>query len=138
MAVFSFFLIYSFVLFETKAVFSEDIRQCNFIEKELRFSCYRSIIEKHYKGNLEKFLGKIENDTPLIFKGKDTSYAIFGTNCHTFYHAAGDFIATNNIESDIQSALNLCSLACTDGCMMGLYKRIALQNGFSTNLLKEF
>jgi len=118
--------------------FSKDIEQCNFIEKELRFSCYRSVIEKYKEDDLEKFLGKIENDVDLTFKGKDTSYAIFGTNCHTFYHAVGDFIASNNTELDTQSALDHCSLSCTNACMMGLYKRTALKNGFSSDLLREF
>ena len=83
-------------------------------------------------------MSKVENDADLTFKGKDTSYAIFGTNCHTFYHAVGDLIATESTEPDIQSALNNCSLSCTNGCMMGLYKRTALENSFPTDLLKEF
>lgn len=130
--------VYYFVPREVLGGFSRDIEQCNFIEKQLRFSCYRSVVEKYYKGDLEKFLSKVKNDASLTFKGKDTSYAIFGTNCHTFYHAVGDFIATNNTEPDIKSALNHCSLSCTNGCMMGLYKRTALENGFPTDLLKEF
>ena len=133
-----FIAVYYFAPREVLGEFSKDIEQCNFIEKQLRFSCYRSTVEKYYEGDLEKFLGKMENDASLTFKGKDTSYAIFGTNCHTFYHAIGDFIATNNTEPDIQSALNHCSLSCTNGCMMGLYKRTALKNGFPTDLLKEF
>jgi len=132
------FLGYSLFFSEAKVVFSKEIESCNFIEKELRFSCYRSVMEKYYEGNLEKFLGKVKNDVSLTFKGKDTSYAIFGTNCHTFYHALGDFIATNNAEPDMQSALNHCSLSCTNGCMMGFYKRMALEKGFPIDLLKEF
>jgi hypothetical protein len=124
---------------EARGSFSQDIEQCNFSEKQVRFSCYRSVIEDYYKGgDIESFLNKIENDIDLSFKAKDTSYAIFGTNGHTFYHALGDFIATKNTEPDIESALKLCSLAHTNGCMMGLYKRIALEKGFPTDLLKEF
>ena len=133
-----FVAVYYFAPREVRGEFSKGIEQCNFIEKQLRFSCYRSVIEKYYKGDLEKFLGKIENNASLTFKGKDTSYAIFGTNCHTFYHALGDFVATNTVEPDMQSALNYCSLSCTSGCMMGLYKRTALKNGFPTDLLGEF
>jgi len=134
----AFATVYYFVSREAREEFSRDIENCNLVEKELRFSCYRTVIGKYYKGNFEKFLGNIESNTDLTFKGKDTSYSIFGTNCHTFYHALGDFIATNNTEPNIQSALNHCSLSCTSGCMMGLYKRTALANGFPTDLLREF
>lgn len=129
---------YYFVSDGMQGKFAQEIASCSLIEKQLRFSCYRNIIEEYYQGDLEKFLENIENDAVLTFKGKDTSYAIFGTNCHTFYHAVGDLIATESTELDIQSALNDCPLSCTNGCMMGLYKRIALENDFSTDILKEF
>lgn len=131
-------IVYNLAPASVEERFSEDIEKCNFIGKELRFSCYRSTIEKYYKGDSEKFLESVENDATLSFKGKDTSYAVFGTNGHTFYHALGDFIATKNTESEIQSVLRLCPLAHTNGCMMGLYKRIALERGFPTDLLGEF
>jgi hypothetical protein len=133
-----FMAVYYFAPREVLGEFSNDIEQCNFIEKQLRFSCYRSVIEKYNEGDLDKFLEKIENNTDLTFRGKDTSYAIFGTNCHTFYHAVGDFIASSNTELDTQSALDHCSLSCTNACMMGLYKRTALENDFSSDLLGEF
>jgi len=129
----------NFVPVGVEGKFSKEIEQCNFLEKQLRFSCYRSAIEHYYKGgDIKGFLDKVENNANLTFKGKDTSYAVFGTNSHTFYHALGDLIATKNTEPDIQSALKLCSLAHTNGCMMGLYKRTALEKGFPTDLLKEF
>ena len=124
---------------EVQGKFVQEIANCNFVEKQLRFSCYRNVLENYYKGgDIKSFLDKVENNASLSFKGKDTSYAIFGTNSHTFYHAVGDFIAINNREVDIQSALNLCSRSSTNGCMMGLYKRTALEAGFPTDLLKEF
>jgi len=127
-----------FASLEVREDFSKEIEQCNFVEKQLRFSCYRNALESYYTGgDVKSFLDKIENNADLSFKGKDTSYAIFGTNAHTFYHAVGDFIAIYRT-SDIQSALNLCSRSSTNGCMMGLYKRTALKKGFPTDLLKEF
>lgn len=113
------------------------VYQCNSVAPELRFSCYRSEIEKYYKGSIKNFINNTENN-PLSFKSGDSSYAIFGTNCHTFYHAIGDFIGENVNSSDISSSLSLCPLSCTSGCMMGLYKRTALKNNFSTGLLKDF
>jgi len=137
-AAFVFAAVYYIASREVQGQFSKDVEQCNFVERQLRFSCYRSVIEKYYEGDLKEFMEKTENNADLTFKGKDTSYAIFGTNCHTFYHALGDLIATNYTEPDVQSALKHCSLSCTNGCMMGLYKRTALGNGFPTDLLKEF
>ena len=136
---FVFIIAYNFEPAGMGGKFNEEIGQCNNVEKQLRFSCYRNVVENHYKGgSIKSFLDRVENDADLSFKHKDTSYAIFGTNGHTFYHALGDFIAAKNTEPNIQSALELCSLAHTNGCMMGLYKRTALENGFPTDLLKEF
>ena len=37
--------------------FNEEIEQCNNVEKQLRFSCYRNVVENHYKGgNIKSFL----------------------------------------------------------------------------------
>ena len=65
------------------------------------------------------------------------SYAIFGTNCHTFYHAAGDFMATYSNES-VQKILDLGPTTCTNGYTMGVYKRLALKNHYATDTFKEF
>ena len=57
-----FMAVYYFAPREVLGEFSNDIEQCNFIEKQLRFSCYRSVIEKYNEGDLDKFLEKIENN----------------------------------------------------------------------------
>ena len=132
------FAIYYGIFADAERKFVREIEGCNLIEKELRFSCYRKVLEKYYEGEFENFLEDIKNNASISFKGKDTSYAIFGTNCHTFYHAVGDFIATNNTEDAVRSSLDYCPLSCTNGCMMGLYKRIALENNFTTEILEEF
>lgn len=115
---------------------------CNAAPKELRFSCYRKLIAEFYKrtepNNLEDFVKKLEELNALTFKSEDSSYAIFGTNCHTFYHALGDFIATYADNLGIEETIRYCPLTCTSGCTMGLFKRSALANRFSTDLLKRF
>ncbi|MEX2028514.1 MAG: hypothetical protein WD988_03410 [Candidatus Curtissbacteria bacterium] len=121
---------------------SKGISGCNTVETNLRFSCYRSVIEKSYKGDLEGFSKKIQNDKSLSFEvkfanNKDISYAIFGTNCHTFYHAAGDFVATYS-DKDVKTILSMGTPNCTSGYTMGVYKRIALKKHFDEETLKEF
>jgi hypothetical protein len=118
--------------------FSRHIQKCNFEPKEARFSCYRSSIEKFFKDDLDEFYSHVENSNNLTFTNEDRSYAIFGTNCHTFYHAVGDYIASNTKGLPLDSAINYCPKTCTSGCVMGLYKRKALQNSFATDLLKDF
>ncbi len=125
--------------------FNAAVSLCNAVETRLRFSCYRSNIERHYRGNLAGFLEKLKTDKKSfkfdsIFKNEKVSYAIFGTNCHTFYHAVGDFIAANTTlkEVDIKEALDYCPSTCTAGCTMGLYKRTALDSSFSIDLLRRF
>lgn len=133
------FLIFFFFGRNGSNRFSREASSCNSIATEFRFSCYRAILEKHYSGNLEGYLQKIENDTNLNFKvGADISYAIFGTNCHTFYHALGDFVATYDDDKSLETLLAYGPGTCTAGYTMGLYKRIALKNYFSTDVLKKF
>lgn len=115
--------------------FSKEIGFCNKVASELRFSCYRSILEKHSeRKSVEHLLNFIENQRDIRFKGNDASYAIFGTNCHTFYHAVGDFVGTHT-KGDIAHHLQQGSTRCTSGYMMGFYKRTALQQGFTKEIL---
>lgn len=121
--------------------FPASVAACNEVETNIRFSCYRAVIEKYYKKNIEAFALELKNNHRLSFEamyeenGK-ISYAIFGTNCHTFYHAAGDFIATYSNES-VQKILDLGPTTCTNGYTMGVYKRLALKNHFSEDVFKE-
>ena len=121
-----------------KGEFSNYISECNSVSQESRFSCYRSGIEKYHKDEPMKFILELKNDNLLTFKGDDASYALFGTNCHTFYHAVGDFIAEHITSSNMSHLYRMCPTACTSGCMMGVYKRYALKNNFPTDLLKSY
>lgn len=142
-------LITSFVLPENSvsgasaSAFSQENQKCNTIPKNLRFSCFRANIEKHFTGNVEDYIQTIKNDKTIRFETRsknnsDISYAIFGTNCHTFYHALGDFVATHKTTDDLTTLINLGPTTCTNGYTMGLYKRTALEKKFPQDLLVEF
>lgn len=138
-------LIYAFRAREDQ--FMSRTKRCNEEAKELRFSCYRSVIERNYAGKLPEFVNRLKREgdrlekalsqlTGTSYQG-DAAYAIFGTNCHTFYHAAGDFIATYST-ADIATQLGYGPTTCTNGFTMGVYKRIALKEHFSLDMLKKF
>lgn len=118
--------------------FFTDAERCNTQNQALRYSCYRATIQKYFTGNLSSYVSAIHSAKNLSFKARDNSYAIFGTNCHTFYHALGDFIASNVPADDIQNAVNLCPLGCTQGCVMGVSKRLSLRNHYKTDFFKTF
>lgn len=122
--------------------FVSEIMTCNKAPSTLRFSCYRSVIEKYYKGDVPSFVNELKNDKDIAFEeafttNRKISYAVFGTNCHTFYHAAGDYIATYS-KDDLKTMLSFGPTRCTNGYTMGLYKRIALKNNFSDDILNQF
>lgn len=117
--------------------FAIAVENCNAAASELRFSCYKSALENQYHGTLFDLKKWVEGNTRLSFRGKDASYAIFGTNCHTFYHAVGDIIAERGQDQDIATLVNNCPNTCTSACVMGLYKRTALINNFATPLLSR-
>lgn len=127
---------------DTQLAFAKEIIICNGVPKEFRFSCYRASIEKFYGKkqfkSTKELKRQILSNSSLNFHSGDSSYAIFGTNCHTFYHALGDFIATYSDISDLENQLNQGPSDCTAGFTMGLYKRMALKNKFQTDLLKKF
>jgi hypothetical protein len=126
----------SFLQESKNTVFADKITQCNSVIANQRFSCYRTAIESYYQGRTPEDDADIA--AVLSFRSDDSSYAIFGTNCHTFYHAFGDYIATYAKDLSLEDELNICPYSCTSGCTMGLYKRLALKNGFSNDLLKDF
>lgn len=133
-----------FSVVKSKDSFTQEISQCNSSKTEFRFSCYRKVIEKYYGTNLKGFSKFIGSNKDYSFekafedKGQ-ISYAIFGTNCHTFYHAAGDFVATHTKGDKVKLLLSRGGTSsCTNGFTMGLYKRLALENHFSTDLLNKF
>ncbi len=124
------------------ATFSSDIQKCNSVETNLRFSCYRATIEKYFIGNVPGFLDELKKKHALSFEASyadngKISYAIFGTNCHTFYHAAGDFVATYS-KDDLKKMVDEGPQTCTSGYIMGVYKRVALVNHYDENVIKQF
>lgn len=119
------------------------IQKCNEASYILKFSCYRSGIEKYYKDYPQRFIRNIQEYPKIAFRNKGYSnYAIFGTNSHTFYHAAGDFIAENmaiegNDSIGVSHLLKKCPpISMTTGCVMGLYKRLGLKSHHSTEFLR--
>ena len=122
--------------------FEKDLEKCNGLEKQLIFSCYRSSLEKYFGENPAKLSNYLNDDKKLKFEHRsadgNVSYAIFGTNCHSFYHAAGDFIASHSDVKDLKSLVEKAPTRCTNGYTMGLYKRFALANNFDMDLLKSF
>lgn len=122
--------------------FAQSVKACNTTPTQERFSCYRKAIDTYYKENHQGFLAALKDEGKnLSFNvdgGKaDLTYAIFGTNCHTFYHAVGDFMATYSTD-DVATLVEGGPIHCTNGYTMGVYKRLALKNHFSTDLLKKF
>jgi hypothetical protein len=121
--------------------FPSRVKLCNTMPEILRFSCYRSTIEQYFGKDTITFGEWIHSHQNISFetakKGGKVSYAVFGTNYHTFYHAAGDYIATYNRGKDILYVRNLGASTCTNGYIMGLYKRLALQQKFSLDYIKK-
>ncbi len=112
------------------------VSDCDKVAKELRFSCFRSAVDKYYQGKPADETYSLQSK--LNFHSDDTSYAIFGTNCHTYYHALGDYIATHSpTEPDPADKLSACPQDCTSGCTMGLYKRLALENNYALPYIKN-
>lgn len=132
-----FFYIYS----APAPTLEKDVYSCGRADPHLRFSCYRAALEKYFPpaGDPEQYVRALEKNTELSFKAvENKEYAIFGTNCHTFYHAVGDFVATHAGDKALQELLAYNSGKCTAGYTMGVYKRLALVDGYPTPLLKSF
>jgi hypothetical protein len=122
--------------------FEAEVKKCNSFAKNLVFSCYRSSMEKYFAGDPSKITPYLRDDKRLTFdhvaKDGNISYAVFGTNCHTFYHAAGDFVASHSDVKNLKSLIDDAPLKCTNGYTMGLYKRFAIANNFDMDLLSRF
>lgn len=134
------FSTYFYSSYKLKSLESE-IKECNVVARELRFSCFRASLENHFqksKSSLEDFIISVKNNKKLLFKSDDNSYAIFGTNCHTFYHALGDLAATYSGTDKLEEFLKIGPSGCTAGYTMGLYKRLALKDYYSLDLLKRY
>lgn len=128
-----------------KGSFASEVKVCNRVATQLRFSCYRAAIERHYKNNPRSFIERLKSDKDLTFESKtsennEITYANFGTNCHTFYHASGDFVATHiaKLGDSVKKLLSYGPTTCTNAYTMGLYKRLAIKNNYPMKLLQEF
>lgn len=127
-----------------KYSFAQSVESCNATSTQERFSCYRKTIDAFYKDNPQGFLKALkseEKNLSFTATGADEgniTYAIFGTNCHTFYHAVGDFMASYGSIGDVKTMIDQGPTNCTNGYTMGVYKRLALRNHFDTALLKKF
>ncbi len=126
---------FSRVLSNAQERFAAEVSRCNRKEKELRFSCYQKALAAYSTADLRVLRESIEKNRYLNFEGADVSYAIFGTNCHTFYHAVGDTVAKRGAGGSTKELVDYCSAACTSGCVMGLYKRLALAYDFSDEIM---
>lgn len=121
-----------------KYEFASQIDKCNETDTENRFSCYRNVLEKYYDGSLDNLTTWVEGNKHISFENRNYDYAIFGTNCHTFYHAMGDYVATKGDGKKIDTLVDYGTNKCTSGYIMGLYKRVALQNQFDSQILSKF
>lgn len=124
--------------YKDKNRISNPISECNSLPPEFRFPCYKNELQKYAKDNPADFVDTAEKLVKYTHLDNTSDYAIFGTNCHTFYHAVGDMLAENYYEDNLKSLKSLCPLTCTSGCMMGLYKRTALIANYSNDVLKSF
>ncbi len=106
--------------------------------KEERFSCFRRALEEYWKNEpVEEYVHDVEK-LPLVFKNAgEAAYAIFGTNCHTFYHALGDFAAAHSEGMSLKDLFDAGSADCTAGYMMGLHKRMALMHNYSDDIMRS-
>lgn len=111
------------------------ILRCEDTVANERFSCFRAALERHAPAD---DIARFVEDASHAFSRRDTfasDYAVLGTNCHTFYHALGDFVATHAQELPLRDQFALGTDACSGGYVMGLYKRLAYAGGFDDALL---
>ncbi|MEM3086398.1 MAG: hypothetical protein QXT68_04575 [Halobacteria archaeon] len=60
----------------------------------------------------------------------------FGNNCHTFYHAVGEFIA-ENLAQEPERAMALAPPTCTGGAYMAILHRLHLVHGYDPEMLRR-
>lgn len=116
-----------------------EVDACRGLGRAELFSCYRSVLGRHFDGDLLIYLQDIQS-AELTFKDDATKgepYGIFGTACHTFYHALGDFVASETPHLGVKEQLELGSSTCSAGYAMGLMKRRAYLSGYATTTLRS-
>jgi hypothetical protein len=114
------------------------VHACATYPGEERFSCYRAAIEKNWnKKDLKAYITKLMDES-ITFENDERTYSINGTNCHTFYHAVGDFAATKGGEYTFLELLSLGTPRCTAAYAMGLYKRYAYDHDYPPGLAEEY
>lgn len=112
-------------------LFVKAMKRCNIVSEEERFSCFRAGLENYPMSNLEEHIAHVELLVPkFTTNSEDTSYAIFGTNCHTFYHALGDFVAMHAEGRSVEELIKIGTMRCTAGYAMGFFKRLAYEHDY--------
>lgn len=114
-----------------------DVLSCETAAARERFSCFRAALERHAgSGSVADYVARAKKigSRPGVFI---SDYAVFGTNCHTFYHALGDFVAAHAPNLPLAVQLSLGSDACSSGYAMGLYKRRTYERAFADDAISE-
>jgi len=114
------------------------MKKCGSVPKQERFSCFRAQLETSHRGdNLEGFMGRLNRLAPRFTKTGENSYAVFGTNCHTFYHALGDYAAMHSEGKSTEELVALGDMRCAAGYVMGLFKRLTYENNYRGEYLSS-
>lgn len=123
----------------TEDTIAEKVASCNVEKVERKFSCYRALLDGIYKGQpIEEFVRAIEQDSSISFKKRADPIGVFGTNCHNFYHALGDFIASESQDHvNLEEFFELCPSTCTGGCYMAAFKRNVMNQDYSSESIQK-
>lgn len=113
------------------------MKRCESVSKEERFSCFRATLEQRANGGLVHYMAQLNELAPQFTKTGDNSYAVFGTNCHTFYHALGDYAAMHAEGRSVEELLTLGDMRCAAGYVMGLFKRLTYENNYRGEYLSR-
>lgn len=125
------------IILSPERLLHAEVKGCEERAPHERFSCFRAALERRAPaGDVIRFVEDVRDSSSR--RGTFASeYAVFGTNCHTFYHALGDFVAAHAPDLPLSDQLALGGGACSGGYAMGLYKRIAYAGAFEDGLLSQ-
>lgn len=116
---------------------SDNLTACQDSTTQERFSCFRAVIEEHFTdSNLEAYVSYVQANAFTENETGGGEYAIFGTNCHTLYHALGDFVAAHRGTLPLKEAVLLGDIRCAGGYYMGFYKRNTYLNNYDDASIK--
>lgn len=126
-----------YVLVFDDVLLVHSLQTCESVPRAERFSCFRAQIETHAEKDLEGYMSRLNRLAPEFTKTGDNSYAVFGTNCHTFYHALGDFAAMHAEGRSVKELIKLGDMRCAAGYVMGLFKRLTYENNYQGDYLSQ-